>query len=146
LIGSPAAKDETLMDTFDELAASRREWISQMLIPWCRAASLKELQKAGEEWPDIAGKVTADATLWTWAWSRFSGLVLEDLPGINETWQVRLRLKDGREFIGYPDGKRSQRGQLVLLGWEVDTPAKKGLNELGPFSIDDVVSVERWDG
>ncbi|MDA0835834.1 MAG: hypothetical protein O3A29_21380 [Planctomycetota bacterium] len=138
-------KDSMLMNTFDQLAASRREWISQVLIPWCRAASLKELRKAADEWPDIAGKVTADATLWTWAWSRFPVLVLDDLPGVNETWEVHVQLQDGREFVGYPDGKRTKQGSLVLLGREV-TRDSNGPNEtayIGPLSIDDIVAVER---
>lgn len=133
------------MNTFDELAAVRREWIADILIPWCRSASLKELRKAADEWLDIAGRVTPDATLWTWAWSRFPVLTVEDLPGINETWQVHVKLRDGREIIGYPDGQRSRQGYLVLLG-HAGGGDEQLTREQGPFSIDDVSSVERWDG
>ncbi|MFN0199357.1 MAG: hypothetical protein ACKVT0_21615 [Planctomycetaceae bacterium] len=136
------------MQTFDQLAASRRAWIEQVLIPWCRTATLGDLKKADAEWANIAGKVTSDATLWTWAWGRFPVLVLEDLPGINESWQVRLTLRDGRSFIGYPDAKRSTRGELTLLGWpanSADVEPQGDAQYLGPFSIDDVVAVERGE-
>ena len=42
---------------FENLAAARRDWIQQVLRPWCQAASLKELRKAELEWLDIASQL-----------------------------------------------------------------------------------------
>ena len=67
------------MSTFDELVASRQRWISEVLQPWCQAASLADLKKAAAEWGAIAGRVDTDATLWTWAWSRFPDLVHDEI-------------------------------------------------------------------
>ncbi|QDU40178.1 hypothetical protein Mal4_45330 [Maioricimonas rarisocia] len=127
------------MTTFDELAASRRAWIADVLQPWCQSAPLKELRKAADEWGDIAGRVDPDLTLWLWAWSRFPVLYEEGLSGLNETHEVIVTLADGRELRGYPDARQSDRGQLVLLGRSDSGEA----TELGPISIDDVISVEQ---
>ncbi|MFG0336125.1 MAG: hypothetical protein ACF8TS_22430 [Maioricimonas sp. JB049] len=127
------------MTTFDELAASRRAWIADVLQPWCRSAPLKDLRKAADEWGDIAGRVDPDLTLWLWAWSRFPVLYEEGLSGVNETHEVIVTLVDGREMRGYPDARQSVRGQLVLLGRD-DSGATV---DLGPLTIDDVASVER---
>lgn len=127
------------MRTFDELAASRRAWIAEVLQPWCRSASLNELRKAADEWGDIAGRVDPDLTLWLWAWSRFPVLYEEGLTGLNETHEVVVRLTDGFEHRGYPDARQSRRGELFLLG-----RSETGSTiDLGPFRIDDVVAVER---
>jgi hypothetical protein len=125
--------------TFDDLAASRRDWIATVLRPWCGQATRVDLLKAELDWPDIAGKVDADATLWTWAWGRFPALVHEGLSGVDETFAVRVTLRDGSSHVGFPEGRKSQRGQLVLLA----ASASGGNSELGPFSIDDIASVER---
>lgn len=123
------------MATFDELVASRRKWIDEELEPWCRRASRLELVKADEEWLDIAGKVDVESTLWTWAWSRFPVLVCDDLPGINETNQVRLVLGDGRELVGFPDGRAAGPGQLVVI--DAGNPQLTH----GPISIDEIARV-----
>ena len=93
------------MKTFQEMAASRREWIADVLIPWCKQATFKDLREAEHDWINIAGRVDPAMTLWTWAWSRFPDLVCEDLPGVNETAQVVVVTKDGQTLTGFPDGR-----------------------------------------
>ncbi|MBX3438903.1 MAG: hypothetical protein KF861_15535 [Planctomycetaceae bacterium] len=103
------------MPDFDELAASRRQWIDEVLKPWCREASLKDLRRAEREWGDIAGRVDPQRTLWLWAWSRFPELVAEELAGFDETYVVTLTLRNGEQLTGYPDARRSQGHELVLV-------------------------------
>ncbi len=124
------------MASFDQLVTSRQEWIQTVLVPWCRAASLKHLRRAEREWGDIAGKVDPQTTLWMWAWGRFPGLVVEGLRGFDETFAVTVTLRDGRQQTGYPDARKSQGGTLVLV-------AETGGADFGPFSIDEIVNVER---
>jgi hypothetical protein len=118
--------------SFTDLASSRRAWIDDVLIPWCRTAPRKELLKAEADWANVAGQVDAEATLWTWAWSRFAGLVHPEMGGLDESREVEVRLADGRTFRGYPDARRSQCGELVLLTAE---------GNAGPFSIDEIAEV-----
>ena len=127
------------MADFDELVASRKKWIAEVLQPWCRIATLAALKQAELEWLDIAGKVAAEKTLWPWAWSRFPELVHEAL-GIEETTEVEVSLQDGRTVRGYPDSRASQQGQLIL--WGSDTPDTEP-RELGPFSIERITGVQR---
>ncbi len=101
---------------FESLAASRRDWIENVLRAWCRQATLKELRKADVEWFDIAGRADANATLWTWAWERFPEIVHPQLSGVHETHEVQITLKDGRTLSGFPDARQSLRGILVLVG------------------------------
>jgi len=129
------------MSEFDELAASRRAWIAEVLQPWCTQAPLVALRKAEQDWADIAGQVDSQATLWTWAWSRFPALVHEGLSGVDETHEVVVTLADGTTVRGYPDGDRSLRGELVLLSSSGDT--SNGSTEQGPYSIDAIVDVRR---
>jgi len=129
------------MSEFDELAASRRAWIAEVLQPWCMRAPLVALRKAEQDWADIAGQVDSRATLWTWAWSRFPALVHESLSGVDETHEVMVTLTDGTTVRGYPDGVRSLRGELVLLCSSGDTP--NGSAERGPYSIDTIADVRR---
>jgi hypothetical protein len=126
------------MQTFDELAKSRRDWIDSVLRPWCETAARVALVQAEIEWPNIAGQVDPQATLWAWAWGRFPALVHADLPGINETDEVELTLEDGRTFTGYPNARETHRGQLVVL------QSSGELSE--PLSIDDIASVSRSTG
>lgn len=130
------------MKTFQELVAARRDWIDNVLKPWCRQASRTDLRKAEAEWDDIAGRVAPEATLWTWAWSRFPALVHENMAGLNETHEVTVALKDGRTVAGYPDNRQSEQGQLVLMG-RGDQGGSAAVKDSGPHSIDDVVSVTR---
>jgi hypothetical protein len=123
------------MSPFDTLVASRKEWIETVLRPWCQSAPLRDLKKAEDEWLDIAGKVATEPTLWTWCWERFPGLTHEGLTGVDETVPVRVRLKDGREATGFPDGRASRRGTLTIIS---DTDG-----EQGPFAIDLIEVVER---
>lgn len=125
--------------TFQDLVDSRKAWIDQFLQPWCRQAGRADLIRAEHEWLDIAGRASADATLWTWAWSRFPDLVCEGLAGVNEAALVQVTLADGRTFTGYPDNRRSRQGVLVLLGRGPDGRA----SEFGPFSIDEIAVVRR---
>jgi hypothetical protein len=123
---------------FLELAASRRQWIDDVLRPWCRRVELKDLRQAELEWFDLAGKVDPAATLWTWAWERFADLVHPDFPGVHETHRVEVLLKDQSTFCGYPDSRTSRRGTLTLVD-----RTDEGLLEIGPISIDQVLQVTR---
>ena len=127
------------MNSFEELVTSRKAWINEILRPWCQQARRSELKKAEPDWLDIAGKVDPEKTLWLWAWSRFPALVHESL-GIEETSEVEVGLRDGRVIHGFPDARNSLRGQLTIWGRDgvVERPG-----ELGPFSIDDIVAVDR---
>lgn len=129
------------MASFAELIGSRREWIDQTLKPWCRSASLKDLLRAELEWEDIAGKVDAKATLWSWAWSRFPNIVHEELAGVDETHAIKVSLKNGQSHTGFPDNRKSEKGRLFLLLVQPVGPG--GPAEIGPISIDDIASIER---
>jgi hypothetical protein len=133
----------SLNPTFSELVASRQAWIAEVLKPWCFAAAWKELFQAEQDWPDLAGQVDAQATLWTWAWSRFPALVHDGLPGINETHLVRVTTRDGRVLEGYPDNRESRQGRLTLLSQTSDGSGRHELSE--PISIDNIVAVERCE-
>lgn len=124
---------------FEDLAASRREWIETVLQPWCRRAVLRDLRLAEMDWENIAGRVDPAATLWTWAWSRFPALVHEGLSGIDETAEICVTLKEGTQFTGFPDARQSTQGRLVL-GSRTDRGRHE---ECGPFPIDEIASVER---
>jgi len=129
------------VSSFADLIASRRDWIDQVLKPWCRVAGLKDLKRAELEWADIAGKVDAKATLWTWAWGRFPDIVHEGLVGVDETNAVRVTLKNGQSHAGYPDNRKTEGGRLILVSAE---PAASGrAAEIGPISIDDIAQIER---
>ncbi|MEO2015968.1 MAG: hypothetical protein ABGZ53_16535 [Fuerstiella sp.] len=125
--------------TFEELAASRRQWIDDVLRPWCRQATLKQLRQAEVEWLDIAGRVDIKATLWTWSWERFPVLTHPEMAGVNESHQVQVTLKDGTVAQGFPDSRESLRGTLVLVPYDTEP---EGSNVLGPYSVDDVVAVQ----
>ena len=127
------------MISFEELVTSRKSWLNEVLKPWCQQAGRADLIKAEPDWVDIAGKVDPNKTLWAWAWARFPDLVHESL-GIEETTEVEVSLKDGSNYQGFPDSRKSQRGQLFLFGY--DSVAAKSV-EFGPFSIDDIESVRR---
>jgi hypothetical protein len=127
------------MTHFDRLVESRKRWIAEVLQPWCQAAPRADLRRAELEWTDIAGRADPQATLWTWAWGRFPDLVSEGLSGIEEAWPVRVTLKDGQSWTGYPDSRQSEQGQLVLIG---DDPSAASAT-LGPFSIDEIAEVDR---
>jgi hypothetical protein len=122
------------MTTFAELVDSRRAWLADVLIPWCRVASRKDLMRAEQEWTDIAGKIAPERSLWLWAWSRFPALYVEGLGGLEESWAVAVELRDKPPVSGYPDNRASERGQLVIQ--TTDGPTD-------PLSIDDIVRVER---
>ena len=129
------------MQTFAELAASRRDWIERVLRPWCAQAPLKELRQAEQEWSDVAGRADTAATLWTWAWGRFPALVHLELPGVNETHEVRVMLRDGSTLVGFPDNRQSVSGRLVLLCRR--EPGARDFVESAPILIDEIASVER---
>jgi hypothetical protein len=100
--------------SYAELVASRRRWIEEVLRPWCREARVADLLIAEQAWPDLAGQVLPEFTLWMWAWSRFPGLVIEELQRFDEAAEARVTLNDGRVLTGSPDGRHSQRDQLAL--------------------------------
>lgn len=118
---------------FNELAASRRAWIDDVLIPWCRTASRAELRKAEADWTNIAGNVAPEKTLWAFAWSRFDGLIHEQFGGLDESREWRVLLRDGATFSGYPDARRSLQGEMILITSDGDA---------GPFAIDNIAAVE----
>ena len=129
------------MATFDELVESRKAWIDDFLKPWCQTAPLADLKKAADEWGDIAGRVTPEMTLWPWAWSRFPGLVEEELNAINETCQVEVQLKSGEVLTGYPDSRESKPGALVLFCVSGATTADATHSD--PMTIDEIESVKQ---
>lgn len=129
--------------TFEELAASRRDWISNVLQPWCEQARQSELKRAHDEWNDLAGRVDPTVTLWFWAWRRFPDLINSDLGRFDESAVIRLVLSDGREVTGTPDARASRGGQIVLVCRPVD--GSRGFVDAGPFSIDEIVSAERMN-
>ena len=124
---------------FEQLAAARRDWIESVLRVWCRQAPLKELRRAELEWFDIAGRADIHPTLWTWAWERFPDAVHSDLPGVHETFEVSVTLQNGTEITGFPDGRKSQRGMLVLVG---QAPSGEIIVH-EPISIDAVRTIVR---
>lgn len=126
------------LTAFHELSASRRGWIQEVLIPWCRTANVPSLLKAEMEWGDIAGRVDPQFSLWLWAWSRFPVLYVEGLRGIDETWRVQITLRDGSQFTGYPDSRRSARMMLLLAATEEGQTV-----DHGPFPLDQVTHIER---
>jgi len=125
--------DQVIMKTFPELVASRREWIDNVLKPWCQQASRKELLFAEQEWTDLAGRAAPEMTLWLWAWSRFPVLYEDGLTTINETRAVQVHTRTGQEYSGFPDSRQSEQGRLVLVGED---------GEHGPISIDDISNVQ----
>lgn len=129
------------MSTFEELVASRKQWIEEVLQPWCRLASARDLRIAGMQWKDLAGDVDAETTLWSWAWSRFPELVHDDLSGVNEAFDVEVTLSDGRVVVGFPDARESKEGELVLIS--SSRGESTGFRESGPHLIDDILSVTR---
>ena len=82
------------------------------------------------------GKVAPEMTLWLWAWERFPSLVSNGLSGLDETYRVCVTFCDGSQHAGYPDARQSERGRLILIGED---------GESGPFSLDDIQSVQRID-
>ncbi len=141
-MNQPTASDTTAAascETFEQLAASRRGWIEQILRVWCQQASLKDLRKAEQEWFDIAGRADANATLWTWAWERFPAIVHPDLPGVHETHLMDVHLRDGSRLSGFPDARQSLRGMLVLVGTNVDG----SMMTHGAVSIDQIANVRQ---
>ncbi len=126
------------LSAFHALSASRRAWIQEFLIPWCRTANVPSLLKAEMEWGDIAGRIDPQFSLWLWAWSRFPVLYVDGLRGLEESYFVRVTMIDGSQHSGYPDGRSSQRAQLVIM----DRADGKTV-ERGPLRLDQVQSVER---
>ena len=126
------------LSAFHELSASRRAWIQEFLIPWCRTANVPSLLKAEMEWGDIAGRVDPQFSLWLWAWSRFPVLYVDGLRGVEESYLVRVTMQDGSSYEGYPDSRVSQRALLVLVDREDGKTVERG-----PFRLDQVQAIER---
>lgn len=125
-------------ETFEQLAASRRAWLFDVLKPWCNKATLIELKMAAIEWVNLAGNVDPVKTLWLWSWERFPELVHESL-GIDEGYPVEVTLASGECVTGYPDGKRSLDGELYLVRLGPTGAAQA----IGPWTIDEIVAVRR---
>ena len=134
---SNSAATAVVPTTYAELVQSRRTWLSHELEGWCRRATVAELQLAEVEWPDLAGRINPDVTLWRWAWSRFPGLVHAEL-GLDESRLVSLQLKDGRCFVGYPNSRRSQKNLLTIYG---QADEQQPWEDHGPFSLDEIHSL-----
>ncbi|MCH8829774.1 MAG: hypothetical protein IID45_09375 [Planctomycetes bacterium] len=128
------------MNTFEELSASRRDWIDSVLKPWCQTAARAELVKAELEWHNLAGRVDPDATLWAWAWSRFPVLVHEELHRIDETCEIEVELQNGRRIRGFPDARQTVRGRLALV---ITSETATGDDANDTFSIDDIITINR---
>lgn len=128
------------MTSFEELVASRKDWIEAVLRPWCARASLTDLRKAHAEWSDIAGRAAPEMTLWTWAWSRFPAIVEEGIHGVSETHEVRVTLRDGAVVVGFPNARNSAMGRLVLL---VRSATGRYDAESGPHSLDEIAGIDR---
>lgn len=122
---------------FHALSRSRRAWIQDVLIPWCRTANIPSLTKAEQEWGDIAGRVDPQFSLWLWAWSRYPVLYVEGLRGLDESAFVEVTLSDGTRHHGYPDSRASHRALLVLVDREHGTTVERG-----PFRLDQIIKVE----
>lgn len=137
------SSDVTLPPTFEALVASRRAWLADVLKPWCQSAPRAALRLAELEWMDIAGKVSAEKSLWAWAWGRFPDLVHAELNGIDESSAVTVVSKSGQRTTGYPDARESEQGSLVLVCRD---PATGRSHNAGPFSIDEIESVSRGGG
>jgi len=60
--------------------------------------------------------------------------------GIDETSEVEVTLQDGRVVRGFPDSRASQQGGLVI--WVAD-PSSDEARQMGPFSIERILSVRR---
>ncbi len=123
------------LSQFPELVQSRRNWIDQVLVPWCRTATRKDLLLAEQAWLDLAGRPEPKQTLWLWAWQRFPVLCEDGLTALNEAWLVKVVRQSGDVIVGFPDARESVQGNLIL----VDETGKTR----EPVSIDDIVSVER---
>jgi hypothetical protein len=136
----PPAPEAALAPTFEALVASRKSWLADVLKPWCQCAPRAALRLAELEWTDIAGKVSAEKSLWAWAWGRFPDLVHAELNGIDESSEVTVILKSGQKTTGYPDARESEQGSLVLVCRD---PATGRSHNVGPFSIDEIESVIR---
>lgn len=126
--------------TFPSLVESRRQWISDVLIPWCRSTNRVALRQAELEWQDIAGRVSPEKSLWVWAWERFPDLVLPELRGLDESGAVRVELIDGRQVTGYPDARLSEQGELYLVSRDQGT---QRVVTIGPISIDEIRTASR---
>lgn len=130
-----------MTEHFQELALSRRQWIQDVLIPWCATASLPDLREAEHDWTNLAGRVDPKATLWSWAWGRFPDLTHDSLPGVNETIEVCVSLNTGETVVGYPENTQTIGGNLVLLG-----RSESGeMTTLGPYSIDNITAAVATD-
>ena len=132
---SPSSSQSAEPATYVTLVAARRDWIETVLRPWCRAASLRDLRMAESQWADLAGDVGVRETLWAWAWERFPALCEPGLAPPSESRAVRVIRTDGDSFVGTPDGRRSQRGELWLV-------AEESREDLGPFPLDEIATVE----
>ena len=133
---NPAEPLPPELSPFAELVASRKAWIQDVLIPWCRTANVPSLIKAESEWGDIAGRIDPQFSLWLWAWSRFSVLYVEGLKGLDETYPVSVTLRDGTTFRGYPDSRASSRVGLILAD-------ESSGESIGPLKLDQIESITR---
>ncbi|MFO0428321.1 MAG: hypothetical protein ACK526_17270 [Planctomyces sp.] len=144
VIPSGMNTENTADNTFESLIHSRKAWLESILRPWCRSASLADLRRAELEWTDIAGRASPQQTLWKWAWERFPELIHEGLQGLDETYPVEVILLDGTRLEGFPDGRRSQNGQLFLvLRSGVHGSGQSQHEEAGPLGIDQIQTVRR---
>lgn len=126
--------------SFEALVASRKKWLAEVLKPWCQVAPRAALGLAELEWGDIAGRVSAEKSLWAWAWGRFPELVHAELNGIDETSAVTVTLKNGRQVTGFPDARQSEQGQLVIL---CRNPSGGRTTKEGPFPMEEISNIVR---
>lgn len=122
-----------MMNSFQQLVASRRSWLDDVLIPWCQVAPRRDLLLAEHEWPDLAGRPAPEMTLWKWAWARFPVLASPGTSPLNETDAVQVHCRDGRTGTGFPDAKRSLGGLLTLISTTGQL--------VGPFDLDEISEI-----
>lgn len=134
-------RDQEEVRTFSELVTSRKAWLGSVLRPWCEQAGYHDLQRAEGDWPNLAGKVDPQKTLWYWAWSRFPELVHAEISDIDETHALEIELKNGQTCTGYPDARESQHGKLAVLvmGKSESDPAER--KTLKQFTIDEIAAI-----
>jgi hypothetical protein len=140
LPSAPLGTVPAVSAAWEQLVSSRRQWIETVLEPWCRSAGRRDLLLAEAEWTNLAGQVDPQATLWKWAWSRFAELGTEQWA-IDESSAVTVVTHRGDCITGYPDGRASRQGQLVLLIDNSESPGQ-GFDRHAVL-LDDICSITR---
>lgn len=121
----------------DDLIVARRQWIDEVLRPWCARATHAELKLAEFLWLDLAGRVPPEETLRVWAWERFAGFV-DPTEGLSEAREWTFQHRDGRTVTGFIDRRESGCGTLAIC---TRNPVTGRIETVGPWSVDEVVAI-----